>query len=404
VTTVDSRPPFPVARTPGCPFDPAPELYEWQASGKPVRIRLWNGNEAWLVTRYEDQRALLRDPRLSSNAQHPAFPHSLPSSKVLKQSGRMIVALDDPEHATLRRMMSRDFVIKAVEAKRERVRQILDTLIDDFLAGPKPADLYTQLALPLPSLVICDLLGVPPADQEHFQKKSDRMHSADLDEQAAAATMAELKDYLGSLTRARQQDPGDDLITRLVQRIPSGELTFDDVVTTGIMVLVAGHETTANMIALGSLALLQNQQQLEELRNNDDPAFVGNSVEELLRYLHITHSGRTRVTLDDVEVGGELIPAGSGVILAGNIGDRDPSAFEGDPNVLDLHRTSRHHIAFGFGVHQCLGQPLARMELQVVYGTLYRRIPTLALAVPLDELRFKVDRFVYGVHSLPVTW
>jgi cytochrome P450 len=404
VTAVDALPPYPIARTSECPFDPAPELYEWQAEGKPVRIRLWSGQEAWVVTGYEDERRLLGDPRLSSNAQHPGFPHSLPASKVLKQSGRMIVSLDNPEHDFLRRMMSRDFMIRNIEKKREHIRQLLDELIEQLLAGPKPADLVTQLALPLPSLVICDLLGVPPEDQEYFQQKSDRMHSANLDEQAAATTMGELKSYLEGLARTKQKKPGEDIISRLVQRADEGEISFDDVATTGVMVLVAGHETTANMIALGTLALLQNPQQIEELRTNDDPAFIANAVEEMLRYLHITHSGRTRVALEDIEVGGEIIPAGSGVIMAGNIADRDPAIFSGDPNVLDLQRPARQHIAFGFGVHQCLGQPLARVELQIVYSTLYRRIPSLRLAVPFSELRFKTDRFVYGVHSLPVTW
>jgi cytochrome P450 len=393
-----------MTRSAKCPFDPPAELAEWQESGEPVLIRLWSGQEAWVVTRYEDQRRLLADPRLSSDAQHPGFPHSLPGSKVLKQSGRMIVSLDNPEHDILRRMMSKDFMIRNVEAKRPHIEELLNSLIDELLAGENPADLVTKLALPLPSLVICDLLGVPPEDQEYFQGKSDRMHSADLDERTAAATMGELKAYLEGLAQQKRKSPGEDMISRLVQRVDAGEISMDDVATTGVMVLVAGHETTANMIALGTLALLQNPAQIEELRTNSDPAFVANAVEEMLRYLHIPHSGRTRVALADIEVGKVVIAEGSGVIMAGNVGDRDPAAFTGDPNQLDLHRPARQHIAFGFGIHQCLGQPLARVELQVVYSTLYRRIPSLRLAVPFEDLRFKTDRFVFGVHSLPVTW
>jgi cytochrome P450 len=170
-----------------------------------------------------------------------------------------------------------------------------------------------------------------------------------------------------------------------------------------MLLLVAGHETTANMIALGTLTMLQHPGQLAELRESNDPKLVASAVEELLRYLSIVHTGRRRVAIEDVEVGGQKIRAGEGVIVATEAGNRDAGAFP-DPDVLDIHRQAHHHVAFGYGVHQCLGQPLARVELQVVYGTLYRRVPTLRLAVPLEEIRFKHDMFVYGVHELPVSW
>jgi cytochrome P450 len=157
------------------------------------------------------------------------------------------------------------------------------------------------------------------------------------------------------------------------------------------------------MIALGTVALLENPEQLAELRDTDDPKLVANAVEELLRYLTIVHNGRRRIALDDIEIGGEVIRAGEGVVIATEVANRDEAAFP-DPDRLDIHRTARHHVAFGYGVHQCLGQPLARVELQVVYSTLYRRIPSLALAVPVDELPFKHDMAIYGVHALPVTW
>lgn len=171
----------------------------------------------------------------------------------------------------------------------------------------------------------------------------------------------------------------------------------------GVLLLIAGHETTANMIALGTLALLENPAQLALLRETEDPKLVSSAVEELLRYLHITHNGRRRSALDDIEIAGQVIRAGEGLIMANDIGNSDPDAFP-DPDRLDLERDARHHVAFGFGVHQCLGQPLARLELQVVYGTLYRRIPTLRPATELDEIRFKHDGSVYGVYELPLTW
>jgi cytochrome P450 len=157
------------------------------------------------------------------------------------------------------------------------------------------------------------------------------------------------------------------------------------------------------MTALGTLTLLQHPDQLAEVRDSEDPALVAGAVEELLRYLNIVHSGRRRVAVEDVQVGDQLIRAGDGVIAANDAGNRDESAFP-MPDVLDIHRQARHHIAFGFGIHQCLGQPLARVELQVVYRTLFRRIPALKLAIPLEEVKFKHDMLIYGVHELPVTW
>ena len=191
----------------------------------------------------------------------------------------------------------------------------------------------------------------------------------------------------------------------VVEQVRTGGLTRGELANTALLLLLAGHETTANMISLGTLALLNHPDQLAELRETSDPAFVASAVEELLRYLNVaTWSGLRRVALKDIEVGGQLIRAGEGLIFAAPTASRDPAVFADDPDRLDLHRDARQHLAFGFGVHQCLGQPLARVELQVVYGTLYRCIPTLRLAVGMDEIRFKQDALVYGVHELPVTW
>jgi hypothetical protein len=198
-------------------------------------------------------------------------------------------------------------------------------------------------------------------------------------------------------------NPGEDLLSSLVGRVEAGELTRAEVAQMGVLLLLAGHETTANMIALGTLALLEHPDQFALLRDGDDPKLVASAVEELLRYLNITHNGRRRVALADIEIAGHLVRAGEGLIFPNDIGNRDPNAFP-EPNRLDIQRNARHHVAFGFGVHQCLGQPLARLELQVVYSVLYKRIPTLKLATGLDKIPFKHDAAVYGVYELPVTW
>jgi cytochrome P450 len=255
----------------------------------------------------------------------------------------------------------------------------------------------------VPSLVICELLGVPYADHEFFQANSAILinRGSTLDQLTGA--QERLVGYLDELVGEKLADPGDDLLSDLAQRVKAGELSRHDAAAMARLLLVAGHETTANMIALGTLALLQRPDQLAALRESDDPTQIAAAVEELLRFLTIVHSGRRRVALQDIEIDGQTIRAGDGVVLANDIANRDEFAFA-DPDRLDIRRDARHHVAFGFGVHQCLGQPLARVELQVVYGTLYRRIPTLRLAVDLDQVRFKHDGAVYGVYELPVTW
>jgi cytochrome P450 len=402
-STIDHAPEFPAPRAASCPFDPPPTMQALREETRLARVTLPTGATPWLVTRYEDQRALLSDPRVSSDAMKPGYPSPVPMNE---RSGSFIsfILMDDPEHARLRRMVTAPFMIKRIEAMRPGVQKIVDELIDDVLAGPKPVDLVQAFALPMPSLVICQLLGVPYADHDFFQENSKVLINRTVSNEDRFAASGRLVEYLDNLIGEKLENPGDDLLSGLVERIRTGELTRSDAAQMGVLMLIAGHETTANMIALGTLALLENPDQLSLLRSSSgDPRVVAAAVEELLRYLHITHNGRRRVALSDIEIAGETIRAGEGIILANDIANRDPAVFA-DPDRLDLTRDARRHVAFGFGVHQCLGQPLARMELQVVYSTLYQRIPTLSLAASLDEIPFKHDGSVYGVYELPVTW
>ncbi|MGW4210292.1 cytochrome P450 [Lentzea sp. NPDC004789] len=393
---------FPGVRAEKCPFDPPPAIQSLREEAPLIRVRLRNGVEVWLVTRYAEQKTLLADPRLSSDATRPGYPIEVDVAAG-GDAPVSFILMDDPEHARLRRMVTSSFTIKRVETMRPGVQKIVDDLIDEMLAGPKPVDLMQAFALPVPSLVICQLLGVPYDDHESFQENSKILINRDASGEQRRAAGGRLFHYLDGLIGQKIADPGDDLLSSLVERIGNGELTRPEAVQMGVLMLLAGHETTANMIALGTLALLENPEQLAMLRAAEDPLLVSSAVEELLRYLHITHNGRRRVALEDIEIVGETIRAGEGVVLAGDIANRDPSVFP-DPDVLDLHRNPRRHVAFGFGVHQCLGQSLARMELQVVYSTLYKRIPTLRLATTLEKIPFKHDGSVYGVYELPVTW
>ena len=396
-------PDYPMARAAGCPFDPPPALRALQTETPIVKVRLWDGSTPWLVTGYDDQRALLADPRISADSAHPHFPHPSAAAKVRRSEAQTFINMDDPDHARLRRMATAAFSVKRMEALRPAIQKVVDGLIDDMLAGPVPVDLVEAFALPVPSLVICELLGVPYADHDLFQANSKILINSNTTPEQAAAATQELIHYLDRLVGDKLAHPGDDLLSQLAERVRAGEISRREAANMGMLLLIAGHETTANMIALGTLTLLQHRDQLAELRESDDPKLIAGAVEELLRYLSIPQAGRRRVALTDIEIGGVTIRAGEGVILANDAGNRDPAVF-GDPDRLDVHRDARRHVAFGFGVHQCLGQPLARVELQVVYGTLYRRIPTLKLAVDLDQIAFKHDGLVYGVYELPVTW
>jgi cytochrome P450 len=312
--------------------------------------------------------------------------------------------MDDPDHARLRRMVTGTFTIRRVEALRPSIQQIVDEQIDALLAGPRPVDLVQAFALPVPSLVICHLLGVPYADHDFFQRRARILVSRDESVERVIAAHGELTEYLEGVIADKLAGPADDLLSRLAaEHVATGELSQREAALTAVLLLIAGHETTANMIALGTLALLEHPDQLAALRDADDPALIAGAVEELLRYLTIVQSGRRRVALQDIEIDGQTIRAGEGIVLAGEAANRDEDAFS-DADRLDVHRDARGHLAFGFGVHACLGQPLARVELQIVYGTLYRRLPGLRLAVPLEQIPFKHDSIVYGVYELPVTF
>jgi cytochrome P450 len=403
-TTADHTEVFPGVRAQKCPFDPPPAIQALQATAPLVRVRLSDGSTPWLVTRYAEQRALLSDPRVSSDVTRPGYPAPMAGEEGGRRDASISFILkDDPEHARLRRMVTGPFAIKRIEAMRPGIQEIVDGLIDDLLAGPNPVDLVKAFALPMPSLVICRLLGVPYEDHDFFQENSRTLINREMAPAERRAASGRLLAYLDELIGRKTAEPDDALLSGLVERIGRGELTRREAAEMGVLMLLAGHETTANMIALGTLALLEHPDQLDLLRSTDDPALVASAVEELLRYLHITHNGRRRVALEDIEIAGETIRAGEGIIVANDIGNRDPSVFP-DPDRLDHTRNPRRHVAFGFGVHQRLGQPLARLELQVVYGTLYRRIPGLRLAAPLDSIPFKHDGSVYGVYELPVTW
>ena len=400
---LEDIPAYPMARAEGCPLDPPPDLSALRSKRPLTRVRSWDGSTPWLVTRYAEHRALLADRRVSCDRTQEGYPDISPSTQARRDRGNSFMFMDDPEHARLRRMVTGAFTMRRMEEMRPGIQRTVDDLIDEMLAGPSPVDLVTAFALPVPSLAICQLLGVPYADHDFFQQAGRKFVNRYKPE-AAQEAQDELTAYLNRLIERKLADPGDDLLSRVAaEQVATGELSIPELAAMALLLLLAGHETTANMIALGTYALLTHPDQLAPVRTSDDPQLIVRTVEELLRYLTIVHSGRRRVALEDIEIAGEVIRTGEGIIFPDDIANRDPEVFP-DPDRLDVHRDARSHVAFGFGVHQCLGQPLARVELQVVYGTLYRRIPTLSLAADPAQIPFKHDSFIYGVYELPVTW
>jgi cytochrome P450 len=395
---------FPMQRDERCPFDPAPELLQLQKTDPIARVRLWDGTVAWLITSYARQRALLSDARVSSDARLPGYPFSGPAIKARRLSAPNLVTTDNPEHDRLRKMLTRDFMAKRINALRPRIQQIADELIDVMLASGPSADLVEAFALPLPSLAICEILAVPYEDHAIFQGLASTLHDTTATADQGTESIDVLRSYVRKLVDKKYQEPvHDDVTSHLLELSRKGILDKAAVIEALIFLVVAGHETTANMLGLSVLALLSNSDQLEVFRSFEDPIDAANAIEELLRYLTIAHAGRRRVALEDLEIDGQIIRAGEGLIMATEAGNRDPEAFT-NPGVLDVRSAASHHMAFGFGIHQCLGQLLARAELQIGLWSLFTRIPSMRLSVPLEQLSFKQRHTVYGVRAVPIEW
>ncbi|BBX41720.1 cytochrome P450 [Mycobacterium simiae] len=398
-------PDYPMSRNERCPFAPPPDVMALAEERPLSRVRIWDGSTPWLVTGYEEVRELFSDSRVSVDDRVPGFPHwNEGMLSTVHKRPRSVFTSDGEEHTRFRRMLAKPFTFRRVEGLRPTIQRITDEHIDTMLAGPQPADIVASIALPVPSLVISQMLGVPYEDAEMFQQHA----TMGLARYATGADTAKgamsLHKYLAQLVEAKMENPSQDAVSDLAERVKAGELSVKEAAQLGTGLLIAGHETTANMIGLGVLALLENPDQLAVVRDAEDPKVLASAVEELLRYLSIIQNGQRRVALDDIHIGGETIRAGEGIIIDLAPANWDADAFP-EPDRLYVHRAGAdRNVAFGYGRHQCVGQQLARAELQIVFQTLLRRIPTMALAVPIEEIPFKHDRLAYGVYELPVTW
>lgn len=386
------------------PFDPPPEYRVMRGSGRATRVRLPWGGPAWVLTAAADIRAMLTDPRFSSDRLRPGFPflvrNPLSGPRSFKPS---IINLDPPPHTAARHEIVGEYTIRRVERLRPRIREIVDERFDVLLAGTPPADLVSTVALPVPSMVICGQLGVPYADHEFFQERSLTLLRRQTSLAQRKQTVDELQAYFSDLIAVKAAAPADDLLSRQVQRRrAAGDLDTAELASLAVLLVVAGHETTSNMIALGTLFLLENPDVRATLEAN--PALVPVAVEELLRHLSVAEVATARIAIADADLAGVRIRAGEGVIGLCHAGNRDPEQFE-RPDEFTLDRPNRHHhLAFGFGPHQCIGQNLARLELEIYFTTLLSRGRGLKLAVPAADLPFKHDSAVFGPYELPVAW
>lgn len=389
-----AAPPLPTARE--CPLDPPAALLERQRSCPVGRLGFPDGAAGWLITGYDNVRAALADPRFSSRKELLRSPFS-PHEPTAAEPGFFIYT-DPPEHTAQRHLLTGQFTLRRMVSWTERIERIAADCLDAMEAAGPPADLVPSYAMALTSQVICELLGVPHEDRADFQRDSAVILDTGVPLEQAMAAVGSMQRYLRDLVEARRREPSDDIIGGLAGH---PELTVEQVANIGFLLLSAGLDTTSNMISLGTYALLTHPEQLDALRA--DPALIDAAVEELTRYLTVNHYGPIRAAAEDFEFAGVGLKQGETVVLSAFAANRDPARYP-EPDRLDFARGGRGHLSFGHGIHQCIGQQLARVEMRIGFSALLGRFPGLRLAVPPGQVPMRDKSLIYGVHSLPVAW
>jgi cytochrome P450 len=382
---------------------PAASLSELQTRCPVTRVRIWNDMRPWLFTRYDDVSAILSDPRVSADSSAVGYPPTSLATVETRNEFPTFLQMDAPDHIFYRRMVAGAFTTPHAEAHRAEITELVDDALDELLAMQPPVNFVEAFALVVPSRMIAKLLGVPYADHGFFQSRSHTLTSGLSTPQELATASAEMREYLEDLVTAKEQDPGEDLLSQLIVRhARKGEISHEQVVATARLLLTGGHDTTASMTALGTLILLLHPDQMARLR--DDRSLLRNAVEEMLRFFTITHIGRRRVAVDNIERAGVTVRAGEGIIADHKMANRDPSKFAA-PNTFDISRDTVGHVAFGAGPHQCLGQQLARVELQVIFDRLLTRLPGLHLVGGIEDVKWKDEGVVtLGLDEMVVGW
>jgi cytochrome P450 len=361
--------------------------------------------EAWLVTRHDTVRAVLADhTRFSSDvgkyAKNMDSPPEMTHADIMLLRKGNLLVMDPPEHTRLRGLLLSAFTVNRVRQLTEPITKLVEEYLDKLEGFGRGVDFIANFALPVPSLMICELLGVPYSDRDEFQNRAVRQMDVTLSAEERIELSRAGRAYMRSLVERAQHDPADDLLGALV-RGHGDKLDTDTLTNVADLILLAGHQTTASMLGLSAYALLRNPAQLAWLRKNTDR--MDAAAEELLRFLSVVSAGPPRIATQDVEVDGTLIRAGELVVLSELAANRDPEFVE-RPEQLDLGRAAQPHLAFGHGAHRCLGAALARLQLRIAVPALLQRFPDLALAAPAGEIRFRTETVAYGVVDLPITW
>ncbi|WP_406691858.1 cytochrome P450 [Saccharopolyspora sp. ID03-671] len=398
---------MPTTRATEAPLDPPPEYQALQEESPIHWVTFPNGTEGWLVTRFDEGSQVFSDPRMSARRpRHDNPPGEEPEGAGAGEGGLppLFVMMDEPDHGAYRKLLAGKFTPKAVQ---NRLQPYIDRIVDEHLnaiaATDGPVDLVQALCLPIPCLVICELLGVPYEDRDGFHGATEQMMDMSNPREQRDAGAKWLMDYINKLVEQKRNNPDSPgLLAELIRIADEGGtiLTNSDLTGIGALLLFAGHDTTAAMMGLSIMTLLTHPEQWQQL--HDDPAKIGPAIEELLRYLTIVQFGLGRVAKEDLEIGGAQIREGDLVVVAMPAANRDPRAFD-NPDIANFDRKMSRHLAFGYGVHQCLGQNVARAELKTVLPRLIERFPDLKLAVPPSEVPMDTHGTNYGVRKLPVT-
>ncbi|KIW60730.1 hypothetical protein PV05_00924 [Exophiala xenobiotica] len=404
MATQTGPPRFPFSRPRAA--EPPAEYARLRKTEPVSRVTLWDDSHPWLVVKHKDITKVLTDDRLSKQRQRSGFPEMSAGGKEAAKNKPTFVDMDPPEHTRQRGLVEPVFSKESVQAMRPQIQATVDRLLDKMLAkgGKEPVDLVESFALPVPSFVIYGILGVPLEDLEFLTQQAAVRSNGSATALEASRANQVLLDYLASLVEKRMKQPENDLISKLVtEQVKPGNLSQDGAVQIAFLLLVAGNATMVNMINLGVVTLFEHPEQLKELKN--DPGLAHNFVEELCRYHQGSAMATRRVAKVDVEYGGKQIKAGEGIIAACQSGNRDEEVFP-DPDKFDIHRQfdPQDSLGYGYGAHRCIAEHLAKAELEIVFATLFHKLPNLKLAIPLDQVEYTPPTMDIGIPRLPVVF